>query len=163
MEIDELGPVDGVAAGAIGQPGSRRFYLQIKKGSAVRSFPCEKGQVAELAAQGLRLLLVSGIEVDDEVVDRIVAEGSGIAEPEDPEFRIGSIGVSIDREARITLTIGSVDEDQSVSFVVTSEQFRAMAVIAARVVAAGRSLCPRCQLPMDPEGHRCPSVNGHHG
>jgi uncharacterized repeat protein (TIGR03847 family) len=31
---------------------------------------------------------------------------------------------------------------------------------AQEVIAAGRPLCPRCGLPMDPAGHPCPVMNG---
>jgi uncharacterized repeat protein (TIGR03847 family) len=42
---------------------------------------------------------------------------------------------------------------------VTRAQARAMAVAGLAAVTAGRPICPLCQLPRDPEGHRCPSVN----
>ena len=62
-----------------------------------------------------------------------------------------------------TGAVTSPDDEDSSTFVVTPEQFRAMALIAVEVVAAGRPICPRCGLPEDPDDHRCPSVNGHHG
>ncbi len=38
-------------------------------------------------------------------------------------------------------------------------QVRAMAAKGAEAVAAGRPLCPLCDMPMDPAGHRCPRWN----
>ena len=31
---------------------------------------------------------------------------------------------------------------------------------AEAAVAAGRPICPRCSLPIDPDGHVCPALNG---
>jgi uncharacterized repeat protein (TIGR03847 family) len=41
----------------------------------------------------------------------------------------------------------------------TRRQVRAMAAKGAEAVAAGRPLCPLCDMPMDPAGHRCPRWN----
>jgi uncharacterized repeat protein (TIGR03847 family) len=41
----------------------------------------------------------------------------------------------------------------------TRRQVRAMAAKGAEAVAAGRPLCPLCDQPMDPSGHRCPRWN----
>jgi uncharacterized repeat protein (TIGR03847 family) len=41
----------------------------------------------------------------------------------------------------------------------TRVQVRAMAAKGAEAVAAGRPLCPLCDQPMDPSGHRCPRWN----
>ncbi|HJU81247.1 MAG TPA: DUF3090 family protein [Acidimicrobiia bacterium] len=162
MALEDLGPAERFAAGALGPPGSRRFFVEVTASGVVRSFPCEKTQVAELAEQGLRMLSAAGIEIDEQAVENLVATGLEVGEPEQPSFRIGSIGVAIERSEFITVVLGSTEGENEVRFVITAEQFRAMALIAARVVASGRPLCPRCQLPMDPEGHRCPSSNGHH-
>jgi hypothetical protein len=162
MELEELGPAERFAAGAIGEPGQRRFYLSVTAGGVTHTFPCEKGQVGELARQGLQVLIAAELSPDQEAVDRLVTGGLEVEEPEEPRFRIGSIGMGVSGNGLLTLTLGSVDEDSSVSFVVSAEQFQAMAVVAIAVVAAGRPICPRCGLPEDPTGHDCPWVNGHH-
>ena len=161
MALEDLGPAERFAAGALGVPGSRRFFVEVTANGVVRAFPCEKSQVAELAEQGLRMLAAAGIGIDEAAVETLVGTGLEISEPESPSFRIASIGVAIERSEFITVVLGS-EEGEEVRFVVTAEQFRAMALMAARVVAAGRPICPRCQLPMDPDGHRCPSSNGHY-
>jgi uncharacterized repeat protein (TIGR03847 family) len=163
MAVEDLGPAERLAAGAIGQPGQRRFFLEVTAAGRVHSFPCEKGQVAELARQGLQLLAVAGLEPDEEAVQRLVESRLPIVDPEEPKFRIGSIGVAVHLSEFLSITLGSTDDEDSATFVVTPEQFQAMALIAVDVVAAGRPICPRCGLPEDPDGHRCPSVNGHHG
>ena len=163
MPVEDLGPAERLAAGAIGQPGQRRFFLEVTAGGKVHSFPCEKSQVAELAQQGLQLLAVASLEPDEEAVQRLVQSRLPIIDPEEPKFRIGSIGVAVHLSEFLSITFSSTDDEDSATFIVTPEQFRAMALVAVEVVAAGRPICPRCGLPEDPDGHRCPSVNGHHG
>jgi uncharacterized repeat protein (TIGR03847 family) len=52
------------------------------------------------------------------------------------------------------------DEDGYVARIyATRGQVRAMAAKGAEAVAAGRPLCPLCDMPMDPAGHRCPRWN----
>jgi uncharacterized repeat protein (TIGR03847 family) len=158
----DLGPAERFAAGAIGEPGSRTFFLEVTANAEVHSFPCEKSQVADLAERGLQMLVAAGLDIDESAVEHLVASGLEITEPSTPEFRVASIAIAVVANEFITLVFGSAEADEEVRFIVTAEQFRAMALVAARVVAAGRPICPRCQLPMNPEGHRCPSSNGHH-
>lgn len=162
MAMRDLGPAERFAAGAIGTPGSRSFYIEVTANGEVFSFPCEKSQVADLAQRGLQLLMAAGIEIDESAVEHLVATGLEIVEPASPSFRVASIAIAVVANEFVTLVLGSPDSEEEVRFIVTAEQFRAMALVAARVVAAGRPICPRCQLPMDPEGHRCPSNNGYH-
>jgi uncharacterized repeat protein (TIGR03847 family) len=162
MAMKDLGPAERFAAGAIGEPGSRTFYLEVTANAEVHSFTCEKSQVADLAERGLQMLVAAGLNIDESAVEHLVATGLEITEPLNVEFRVASIAIAVVANEFITLVFGSADADEEVRFIVTAEQFRAMALVAARVVAAGRPICPRCQLPMNPEGHRCPSSNGHH-
>jgi uncharacterized repeat protein (TIGR03847 family) len=104
----------------------------------------------------------AGISIDESAVEHLVATGLEVVDPLEPSFRVSSIAIAVVANEFITLVFGSEDAAEEVRFIVTAEQFRAMALVAARVVAAGRPICPRCQLPMDPDGHRCPSSNGHH-
>lgn len=162
MAMKDLGPAERFAAGAIGRPGERVFYLEVTANTEVHCFPCEKTQVADLAERGLQLLMTAGLQIDEEAVAHLVATGLEVAEPDEPSFRVSAIAIAVVANEFITLVLGSADAAEEVRFIVTAEQFRAMALVAARVVASGRPICPRCQLPMDPDGHRCPSSNGHH-
>lgn len=162
MAMRDLGPAERFAAGALGRPGARTFYLEVTANAEVYSFVCEKSQVADLAERGLQLLVAAGLAIDEAAVEHIVANGLEVSEPVVPVFRVTSIAIAVIANEFITLVFGSEDPEEEVRFIVTAEQFRAMALVAAKVVAAGRPICPRCQLPMDPDGHRCPSNNGHH-
>jgi len=72
----------------------------------------------------------------EEVVPELPDAGTAVADPTDEEEE-GYV-------ARIYATRGQV---------------RAMAAKGAEAVAAGRPLCPLCDMPMDPAGHRCPRWN----
>lgn len=164
MAVEDLGPAERIVGGAVGEPGRRRFYLQIHTGGRVTSLLAEKQQVAALAEQGLAILAERGVSSEQEAVDRLVAADIGVEDPgEDNErFRIGDIAISLGAAELLTIEITSIDDTDAVTFVIAPEQFRAMAQVALEVVAQGRPLCPWCQLPMDPTGHRCPARNGHH-
>lgn len=164
MAIEDLGPAERIAAGAVGEPGRRRFYLQIVAGGTAVSLLAEKRQVAALAQQGLAILADRGISSEQEAVDRLVEEGLDLEDPGEgnERFRVGDISIALGGAELLTVEINAVDDDDGVSFVIAPEQFRAMAQVALEVVSQGRPLCPWCQLPMDPDGHECPARNGYH-
>jgi uncharacterized repeat protein (TIGR03847 family) len=157
----DLGPAEQLIAGAVGEPGQRRFYIQVTAATETLWFPAEKQQVAAFGSQALTLLAAAGIVTDQQAVNSIRAELT-LHQPESEDFRVGGIQVAILESELIAIVITSPDEDESVRFLVAPEQVAAMATMALEAVAAGRPICPRCQLPMNPEGHDCPAVNGHH-
>lgn len=54
----------------------------------------------------------------------------------------------------------AADEDGWVARVyATRSQVRAMLASGAAAVLGGRSVCPMCDFPMDPDGHQCPRWN----
>ncbi len=161
MAVRDLGPAEEFVAGAIGEPGRRRFYLQVTAGGVTVWLAAEKQQVAALATQALALLDAAEIAPDKSAVEALKAS-LVVTEPAEESFQVGGIQVAVMESELIALVVTSPDEDQAVRFVVAPEQLRAMAEVALGVVASGRPMCPRCQLPEDPEGHRCPAVNGHH-
>lgn len=164
MDVEDLGPAERIVAGAIGEPGSRRFFLQVTAGGEQVTMLAEKAQIAALATQGVAILDESGISSDEEAVDRLVAAGMFVEDPgfDGERFRVGEIAISLAQSELLTVTVESIDEDDAVTFVIAPEQFRAMARVAIEVVEAGRPTCPWCRLPMDPEGHACPARNGNH-
>ncbi|HVR33786.1 MAG TPA: DUF3090 family protein [Acidimicrobiia bacterium] len=164
MAVEELGPAERIVAGAVGEPGQRRFYFQILSGGRPTTLLAEKTQVAALAEQGLAILAERGVSSEREAVDRLVADGLPIEDPGEgnERFRVGEISISLGGSELLMIEIVSIDENDGVSFVIAPEQFQAMAHIALEVVQRGRPLCEWCQLPMNPDGHQCPSRNGHH-
>ena len=157
----DLGPAEEFVAGALGEPGQRNFYLQITAADETLWFPAEKQQIAALGSQALTLLRAAGIDADEDAVAGI-QRNLEIRAPDVEQFRVGGIQVAVLESELIAIVVSSPDEDESVRFLVAPEQLQAMATSALETVAAGRPICPRCQLPMDPDGHRCPATNGHH-
>jgi uncharacterized repeat protein (TIGR03847 family) len=164
MEIEDLGPAERFVAGAIGRPGSRRFYLQVTAAGVTHVLAAEKEQIAALAGQGLEVLDARGISSDEAAVEAIIAAGLPVIDPgpEGERFRVGEMSIGMSESELLTVSITSIDEDDGIQFVIAPEQFRAMAQVALEVVAAGRPTCQWCRLPMDPDGHECPARNGHH-
>ena len=176
---------DRFVAGAIGQPGSRTFYLQAREGTRIVSVALEKAQVAILAER-LTLLLAEvrsrGANVPEEAPSEEIDRGP-LDEPLNESFRVGTMAIvwdgddeSVVVEAReLTETDEEAEEeteaqeedeeeDEDADLVrVTLEPRRALAFAARalEVVAAGRPPCPFCGQPLNPEGHICPRRNGY--
>ena len=154
-------------AGAIGQAGSRTFYLQARDAGRLVSVLLEKVQVT-LLAERLKELLgdvrLGGAGVPEEPIDEI--------------FRVGTMAIVWDGEDETILVearemteqdeeleaTGEGDEDDDESDVVRVRLRPAQALAfsqrALEVVAAGRPPCPFCGQPLNPEGHICARRNG---
>lgn len=162
MAIEDLGPAEKFAAGAIGEPGRRRFFLVATVDGVEHAVAAEKEQVAALAARGVEILLDHDIESDDDAVERLVDAGLEFADPGEGRFRAGEISLGLTPTQLLVVTINDTEGEEGLRFLISPEQFRAMARVALNVVAAGRPLCRWCNLPMDTGGHECPARNGHH-
>ncbi|HZP29191.1 MAG TPA: DUF3090 family protein [Acidimicrobiia bacterium] len=178
----ELDPVEELAAGAVGEPGHRAFYIQARGDSGRLTVLVEKEQVALLATEAVAFL--------DRIADQypeapitLPPSAAELREPTVPLFRARLIGLGFDPERELVLIelrehssddeeedeagIGeATDEDARADeegyiarLYATRPQVRAMAARGAEAVAGGRPLCPLCDMPMDPAGHRCPRWN----
>lgn len=159
--MKDLGPAEEFVAGALGEPGSRHFYLQVTAAGETVWLHAEKQQVAALASQCLTLLAATDLEPDPAAVAGLRGDLE-LRPPTDVLFAVGGIQIAILESELIAVVVTSPEEDETLRFVVAPEQVQAMAESAMEVVSAGRPICPRCQLPEDPAGHRCPASNGHH-
>jgi uncharacterized repeat protein (TIGR03847 family) len=181
-EIIELDDIDGLGAGAVGEPGKRAFYLQARTENAQLTVLVEKEQVALLATEAVAFL--DSIAGDYPETPIVVSEVEAqLREPTVPLFRARLIGLGFDPERELVLlelreraaddeddedddapgNVADDDEDEDEGYVAriyaTRAQVRAMAARGADVVAKGRPACPLCDMPMDPAGHRCPRWN----
>ena len=147
-----LGSIDHFIVGAVGEPGRRTFLIEIADGADLEWFLIEKEQAAALAERGLALLR----ELDIRVAD----PGPVLADVGEPTFRVAEIGIGAD-ESTIVVVLSPQDEaTESVGFTIDVQTFGAMARRALQIVVSGRPKCLFCGLPVDPDGHTCPSVNG---
>ena len=172
MAIYELDPVDTIAVAAVGAPGQRRFFLLASGSGRTLTLGCEKGQIQALILRLHQMLEAQQIESAD--APEPVAQAS--SEPGDPEWQIGEMGLGYHEARRMFVLVASrvaageaaapdapapaVDDAPSVRFWLSHNQVVAFSQQAQSVLAAGRPVCPRCGLPMDPAGHPCPVMNG---
>ncbi|HVW34031.1 MAG TPA: DUF3090 family protein [Acidimicrobiia bacterium] len=175
MSRFDLDPVDRFAAGAVGEPGHRTFYLQVQAGGEpALSFKVEKTQVAALAGYFAQLL--ADLPTPDPGDDPSEVE---LVEPVLAEWVVGTIGVAYDETAgRFLVRLDELDEEDegeedegdgdglegergSARLALSRGQAQGFVVHAARIVSSGRPPCPLCGRPIDPEGHLCVKTNGH--
>jgi uncharacterized repeat protein (TIGR03847 family) len=177
----DLEHVDRITADAVGEPGSRTFFLQMRSGAEIVSVVLEKQQLQLLAASIEELL--GQVDRPTDVVQG--AEG-GLEEPLDPLWRVGrlSLGYHEDLDLMLLEVVELLPESEEaeeedlttasspatdepppeaarIRVWATREQMLALARHGAAVVAAGRPLCRYCGNPLDPAGHTCPAMNGH--
>jgi uncharacterized repeat protein (TIGR03847 family) len=169
-EFDE---VDSFSAAAIGEPGSRVFYLHARAGPQRVTVKCEKQQVTAIS-QYLRRVLSDLPPPEDRPMPSALDLGE-TGEVVDQAFVLGPIGLGYDRgndrvlvqlEELVATDDDAGDEDLEaaaerghVRLYVTRSQAAAFCDHADEVVAAGRPLCMWCGFPIDPDGHPCPRMN----
>ena len=175
MPSRELDPVTRLTADAVGEPGQRTFYLQAASGADQVTLLVEKEQVRRLAENLETWLPELAAGRPEDPVEAAEAEAGelALAEPLEPDFRVGQLSLSYDEERDRVLVIATelqADEEEDpleladaleVRLLVTRAQLRVLARHGAEVVARGRPLCPLCGNPLDPTGHICPALNGH--
>jgi uncharacterized repeat protein (TIGR03847 family) len=170
FEFDE---VDNFAATAVGEPGSRVFYLHARAGSQRVTVKCEKQQVTAIS-QYLRRVLSDLPPPEDRPMPGAVELGE-LEDLANQAFVLGPIGLGYDRgNDRVLVQLeelvpSDADEEEAadepapdrghIRLYVTRSQAAAFCDHADEVVAAGRPLCMWCGFPMDPEGHPCPRMN----
>lgn len=187
-EFWDFDDAEAFATGAIGQPGERTFYLQIRADGRTVCVKCEKTQVAELSRH------MRGMLSDLPDMGSADTASAWLSSPVEQDFVLGSIGLGIDRAAsRMVIQLeemqildedsldldddGNLDDDEIaaaleslfdddedgsatvVRVLITAAQARAFCDVADQVVTAGREACRWCGAPKDPTGHACPRMN----
>jgi uncharacterized repeat protein (TIGR03847 family) len=163
MPIFELDPTERIAVAAVGQPGRRQFFLLASGAGRTLTLSCEKSQIQALIVRLQEMIATQGIEAAAPA-----AADSGL-QPGEPEWQVGEMGLGYHEDRRMFVLVasqgaageeGPVDDAPSVRFWLSHKQVVAFSKQAETVLGAGRPLCPRCGLPMDPAGHPCPVSNG---
>ena len=160
----DLGPVDRITVGAVGEPGDRTFYLQARSGDSLVTVVIEKQQAQLLAATVVDMLSRLGADLTP------TDEEMNLEQPILPEWRVGRLAVGYEEERDLVMLEaeelvseeeGEEEEGSGVRLWATPEQMLALARHSTAVAAAGRPTCQFCGNPIDPEGHLCVAMNGH--
>ena len=171
MAIYELDPVDEIVVAAVGEPGQRRFFLLATGSGRTMTLGCEKSQIQALVVRLRQMLEEQQVETPEQG-GQPAANGPT---PGEPEWQIGDMGLGYHEarhmfvlvasqappgEAAEAATAEPAEDAPSIRFWLSPDQTAAFSRQAESVLSAGRPLCPRCGLPMDPSGHPCPVMNG---
>jgi len=168
---------DRLVVGAVGDPGSRTFYLQARSGNRVVSVSLEKEQSALLAEKIEEVLdelmhtQGNPVSVPAETPIELV-DNDPLEQPVDAEFRTGVMSLGWDPSTAqivieaypLVLVDGDATDSNETDRIETEPTemllvripvgtARAFAKRTLEVVGAGRPICPLCGTPIDPEGH----------
>jgi uncharacterized repeat protein (TIGR03847 family) len=163
MPIFELDPVDQIAVAAVGEPGHRQFYLMASGSGRTLTLACEKTQIQALLVRLQQMMEAQGVD------EKLSPASQAALQPGEPEWQVGEMGLGYHEDRRMFVLVasqgaagdeGGADDAPSVRFWLSHQQVAAFSKQAETVLTAGRPLCPRCGLPMDPAGHPCPVNNG---
>ena len=146
--IYELDPVDVIEVAAVGEPGKRRFFLLASGQGRTLTLACEKTQVQALIVRLHQMMEAQGVDTEGR------APSSAALAPGEPEWQVGEMGLGYHEARQMFVLVASV------RFWLSHRQVAEFSLQAEGVLTAGRPLCPRCGLPMDPAGHPCPVSNG---
>ncbi|MEU4833414.1 DUF3090 domain-containing protein [Streptosporangium sp. NPDC023615] len=181
MPVFDYDPPERFVAGAVGQPGSRTFFLQARGQGRLTTVALEKFQVAALADRLDELLdevlRRAGDDVPIPAAQAAPADNAPLDVPISEDFRVGTMALAWDSEAAqvvIEAQEAVAEEEEEFDPSVLGEPTvlrvhispgvaRAFSRRATALVAAGRPPCPLCAQPLDPEGHICVRLNGYRG
>jgi len=163
-------PAERFVAGTVGPPGERTFFLQARTGNRITSVSLEKAQVAALAQRVD--MLIRDLRRTNPSIALIPAsrDEAPLEQPIFEEFRVGVISLSWDEKKNLICIECEAMGDESEQVDAEGDLLQvylspgAAAAFATRslmVVDAGRTQCPFCEIPIDPQGHLCPRANGY--
>ena len=168
--VYELDPVESIAVAAVGEPGHRNFFLMASGQGRTLTLACEKAQIQALIVRLHQMMDAQGVDVEG------AAAGADRLQPGEPEWAVAEMGLGYHAERQMFVLVASEgptpaqgagapedapsEEAPSVRFWLSHRQVADFSKQAEEVLSAGRPLCPRCGLPMDPAGHPCPVNNG---
>ena len=163
---------DSFVARAVGEPGSRTFYLQARQGRAVVTVGLEKAQVSALAQRVGELLIAMNAAPESVAAPPTDNDAAG---PVVELFRVGVLALAWDPDTTsLMVEARPIDEAGEYSEVpdedpdgpdllrvrLSPSEAGRFATSAAALVQAGRPTCPFCGEPLDPSGHFCVRMNG---
>lgn len=168
-------PTDRFIVSAIGQPGEREFFIQVKSTEGINTLAVDKNQVIALTQRFeelIRELRRATMASTEELSAPPLVDDEPLELPIEQDFQIGIIGIAWEN-SKIVVSIQAAaqvdnlvleDLESAPDLVIASlfiHQVKGFCIRAKAVVSAGRAACPFCALPIDPNGHLCPRANGY--
>src|SRR5260370_5603725 len=150
--------VERVTAGAIGEPGKREFYLQLRAAGQLVSLALEKDQLRALT------------ERLQEVFSRVPVPPAGrladmaLEQPVTPRWRVGFMTLTYSQdeksfEVSLVELVDEGDEPATGHFEASLAHMETLAAHAAAIISAGRPPCPICGGPIHHDGGHCTQPN----
>ena len=179
--------VERCVIGTVGNPGERIFFLQVRSARGFNSIVLEKSQVQalverlQLMIRELRRNRLAGLK---ELNAAAIRDEQTLEYPISEDFRAGVIAISYEQgNQNIEIQIQAITDDEYPELISEEDlgpfdnnselapdllliqlsipMVRGFIERASHVVAAGRTPCPFCGIPLNPEGHLCPRANGY--
>lgn len=160
-ESFDLKRVTRVTAGAIGEPGKRAFYLQLRAAGELVSLAIEKDQLRALAERLEEVFSKVPVSPPARLPDM------ALEQPIDAVWRVGFMTLTYSQEDKafevsLVELVAEGEEPATGRFQASLEQMQALAAHTSKLIASGRPPCPMCGGPVDHDGGVCPRLNGHH-
>ncbi len=168
-------PATRFIVSAIGDPGERQFFIQVKSSVGVNSVALEKSQVIALAQRFedlIRELRRGYLAPTADLSASAVLDDLPMELPIEEDFQVGVISITWENDL-VVVNIQAISQDDDLilddldsgpDLIIATlklNQVKGFCERAKTVVSAGRPACPFCGLPIDTLGHLCPRANGY--
>ena len=168
-------PATRFIVSAIGEPGERQFFIQVKSSDGLNSVTLEKTQVIALTERFeelIRELRRGKLATAANLSAATVADDLPMELPIDEDFQVGVISITWEKDL-VFVNIQAISQDEDLilddldsgpDLIIATlriDQVKGFCERAKSIVNAGRPACPFCGLPIDPLGHLCPRANGY--
>ena len=168
-------PATRFIVSAIGEPGQRQFFIQVKSADGLNSVTLEKNQVIALTERFedlIRELRRGKLASTGDILAAAEIDNESMELPIDEDFQVGIISITWEN-GLVVVNIQAVSQDDELildgidygpDLLIASlriSQVKGFCERATALVNAGRPACPFCGLPIDPLGHLCPRANGY--
>ncbi|MEY4313846.1 MAG: hypothetical protein RIS93_426 [Actinomycetota bacterium] len=168
-------PATRFIVSAIGEPGERQFFIQVKSSEGLNSVTLEKTQVIALTERFeelIRELRRGKLATAADLSAAAVVDNLPMELPIDQDFQVGVISITWEKDL-VFVNIQAISQDEDLilddldsgpDLIIATlriDQVKGFCERAKSIVNAGRPACPFCSLPIDPRGHLCPRSNGY--
>lgn len=168
-------PATRFIVSAIGEPGQREFFMQVKSDNGINAVKIEKNQVMALTErleELIREIRRGKLASQSEITAPALIDDQPMELPIESDFQVGVISITWEKEM-VVINIQAASQDDELilddfesgpDLIIATlkiNQVKGFCERSKTIVNAGRPACPLCALPVDPLGHLCPRANGY--